>query len=632
MYIVNSETSFRTHPVKLAEMLGNIHSGTTVLPNFQRKWVWEPERVRELIISVAYHYPAGSLLTMPIASKTFDLRPFQGAPETTNTRSLMVLDGQQRLTSLYQALYRREGVEYKTSVYTFYLDVNHLMSDPDGKIEEGEPLFDTALYFVKQEKDGRRYRYEGLRRTYELTNTEDEVIAGALPLGLIFEADGALTDWRDKYLGKIVQNEENKYEKHLELLNRWDALVKSWLSRIRQYEFPVVEISSSVPLGAICHIFEKVNSQGVPLDVFELCTAILWAQGFYLNVEWDNTRKALTEGSYLKMQPLAGTPFLQSLSLLESITRKRANTDPATRVAVTCRKKDLMALDKAGVEKHWGLVVEGYEEASRFMMDQGIVHERVLPYSTMIVPLAAIFSDLLHRKGQVATKAAWPKIVKWYWCSVFGQRYSSQIEFASAVDFEQVVRWVEEGSPEPDAVRTFTFRADILQEVSSIRNVIYKGILSLLVRDGARDFGGGGKLTTDLFYETAQDHHHIFPTKAAEALKIKDARINTIVNKSLISASSNKSIGGRKPSVYLKTLQDKLGEEVQLDGILNTHFVDAEILASDNWDAFMRDRRKKLCVLIEKTCGGVIQPFSDTEAALEIEEDENEEDYPQVAG
>ena len=82
MYIVDeSEELFTAKPSQLSQLLNGINQGVTVLPNFQRPWVWEPERVRELIISVAYKFPAGSLLTMPIASETFNMRRFEGSPD-----------------------------------------------------------------------------------------------------------------------------------------------------------------------------------------------------------------------------------------------------------------------------------------------------------------------------------------------------------------------------------------------------------------------------------------------------------------------------------------------------------------------------------------------------------------------
>ena len=598
----------------LIELLPAIHRHKIALPEFQRPWVWEPEMVRDLIISVAYRYPAGSLLTMPLTRDGFALRPFAGSgDEWKNTPNLLILDGQQRMTSLYQALYSQDGVHYKRRIYHFYLDVAILMADPDG-IDVGEPYFEDALFYVREEKKGRRVRYDALQPKYELTTFEDELEAGALRLGGIFDND-ALTKWKEQYLDRQMTDSDN-HTRYQELNRQWDSLVHTWITRIRTYRFPVVDLVGSMPLKAICHIFEKVNSTGVPLDVFDLCNAILWAQGFHLNHTWDKTQKELKKA--LPMQPLSGTHFLQGLSLLDSLDRKRTNPDQE--LAVNCRKQDLMTMRRDTIEKWWDILVDGYKEAARFMTDQGILSRRILPYRTLITPLSAVFAYLKWSKGDAHVGAAWAKVERWYWCSVFSQRYSSQVETASARDFEQVLNWIDGGQP-PDVVRTFGFRSDILQEITSIRNAMYKGVLCLLARNGAKDFGGGGKLSTNLFYGTNQDHHHIFPTNAFKQLGIRDPRANTIVNKTLISYAVNRSIGGRRPSVYVKHWQGKL-EDGRFDEILETHQIDSIALSSDNWEAYLLDRREKLRQLIASVCGGNIQPFSDA-AELDVEEDED---------
>ena len=369
MNIPGEGNLFTAKPEPLLDLLTGIHKHKTALPDFQRKWVWEPQMVSDLIISVAYRYPAGSLLTMPVTITNFALRPFEGSGEVLKEKpSLMILDGQQRLTSLYQALYRREGVHYNGRNYHFYLDVPMLMSGPDGDIDVGDPFFDKALFSIVEEKKGKRIRYLGLKPQYEITTFDEELTVGALPLGICFDSD-SLADWKQKYL---IKNSQNEMQRFLYLDNLWNRLVQPWLSRIRNYPFPVVELRQDMPLGAICHIFEKVNSTGVPLDVFDLCNAILWAQDFHLNREWDKTLKQFNQQNILSMQPLYGTYFLQGISLLDSLDRKRKRTFQDERLAVACRKQDLMALTKDVVLKWWEVLTKGYEEASKFMTDQGI--------------------------------------------------------------------------------------------------------------------------------------------------------------------------------------------------------------------------------------------------------------------
>lgn len=622
MHLPSEGDLFTPKSETLESLLPDIHRHKIALPNFQRPWVWGPEMVRDLIISVAYRYPAGSLLTMPISRTGFALRPFEGSGDAlTDSPHLMILDGQQRLTSLYQAVFRKDGVHYQGRVYHFYVDITTLLADPDG-FDVGDPYFDKALFYVIQDKrTGKRIRYDGLKPLYELTTPTQEIAAGAMPMGFIFDTD-QLANWKKQYF----LTKTSDLAEYMELDGLWGKLAQPWFQRLKTYRFPVVELDRNMPLGAICHIFEKVNSTGVPLDVFDLCNAILWAQGFHLNEEWYGNKEKVGISQelqkHLPMQKLSGTHFLQGLALLDSLDRKRAN--PGTGIAVNCRKQDLMAMNRATVERWWPLLAAGYEEAARFMKEQGILSWRILPYTTIIIPLSTIFADLLQRKGITATRAAWSKISQWYWCSVFSQRYSSQVESGAARDYDQVMQWLEGGDP-PEVVRTFTFRSDALQEIRSIRNVIYKGVLCLLARRGAKDFGGGGTLSTDLFFDTNQDHHHIFPKDAFKRLGIADWRMDTIVNKTLISANVNRSIGGSLPSEYVSKWRNELGQEAY-DDILTSHLVNPDLFITNDWTAFMRDRREQLRQLIQAVCGGVVQPFSDL-AELDADEEVDADEY-----
>lgn len=604
MHIPDEGNIFTPMSGPLIELLGDINTHKTALPDFQRPWVWEPQMVRDLLISVAHRYPAGSLLTMPITGSAFALRAFEGAGDlrAADKPNMMVLDGQQRLTSLYQALYRREGVQFKKRTFYFYLDVAQLLAGGDVR----DNVFADALFYVVQEKTGKRVRYDGLAPIYELTTHEQEVASGALPLNILFDVNGALSKWKDGYL---EARSDKDWDRYMSVKADWDKRVQPWLDRIRSYPFPVVQLRQDMPLGAICHIFEKVNSTGVPLDVFDLCTAILWAQGYSLNEEWARTRKRMEQTNVLLMQPkpFSGAHFLQGIALLDSLDRKRAN--PGQRIAVSCRKEDLMKLDAATVQRWWPLLVEGYQEASSFLTNQGVLSERILPYSTLIIPLTAMLADLRKRKGDAHVAEAWPKIARWYWCSVFTQRYSSQVESAASLDLEQTLNWVDGVGEAPDVVRTFSFRPDSLQEITSIRNAIYKGILCLLAREGAEDFGGKGKLSIALFYDSHEDHHHIFPTEALRQMSVNDPRGDTIVNKTLISAAVNRSIGSKRPSQYATSLSAGDIGAPGFDAILRSHRIDPGALRADDWDAFVLTRREQLRQLIVTACGAV-QPFS----------------------
>ena len=123
-----------TNPRALKDLLSEIHSRTMALPDFQRDFVWEPAATQELIFSIASNYPAGSILRVRDAKRVFAAREFEGAPALAGAKhTFLVLDGQQRLTSLYQAFY---GV----GEHRYYLDLKKLLDGAD---------FEEALFHVR---------------------------------------------------------------------------------------------------------------------------------------------------------------------------------------------------------------------------------------------------------------------------------------------------------------------------------------------------------------------------------------------------------------------------------------------------------------------------------------------------
>jgi hypothetical protein len=101
----NMGAIFETNPVFLSGLLGDLKTGKVQLPDFQRGWVWDDERIRGVLASVSRSFPIGALMVLETGGETrFHPRPVEGVelPHELDPE-LLVLDGQQRLTSLFQA-------------------------------------------------------------------------------------------------------------------------------------------------------------------------------------------------------------------------------------------------------------------------------------------------------------------------------------------------------------------------------------------------------------------------------------------------------------------------------------------------------------------------------------------------
>src|ERR1700756_1456400 len=104
-----SGSTFKTNPFKLKELLEDCHRGILQLPDFQRSWVWDEDRIKSLIASISRAFPVGALMTLQTGGPVnFKPRPIEGAPPEAKlaTPQALLLDGQQRMTSLYQVTLR----------------------------------------------------------------------------------------------------------------------------------------------------------------------------------------------------------------------------------------------------------------------------------------------------------------------------------------------------------------------------------------------------------------------------------------------------------------------------------------------------------------------------------------------
>ena len=142
-----------TNPRALKDLLSEIRNCTTVLPDFQRDFVWEPSATQELIVSIASNYPAGSILRVRDAKRVFAVREFEGAPVLNGAKhTFLVLDGQQRLTSLYQAFY---GV----GEHRYFLSLDKLIEGAD---------FEEAIFHVRASTKWAKAREDFAQQANEL--------------------------------------------------------------------------------------------------------------------------------------------------------------------------------------------------------------------------------------------------------------------------------------------------------------------------------------------------------------------------------------------------------------------------------------------------------------------------------
>jgi hypothetical protein len=551
--------SWTTDSLTLRQLLASIHDRERGLPDFQRDFVWDPDATQELICSVASTYPAGSLLEIRNTGNLLKPREVEGAPSLDGRQpSYLILDGQQWLTSLYQALY---GV----GEHRYFLRLSEMMSKDDDPTDD----FETAIFHLKKEKGEKLYG--------TLARQANELV---LPLAAVF-GEGGFFNWLDRALEhkNLARNAER------ELRERLRDVYEAWIKPIEDYPFPLVTLSEKTEMDAVCTIFETLNRRGVKLTVFELLTARFWSKGESLRDRW---AQACDEYPDLDEEGFGIDPYyvLQAIALM------------AEDRAPSCKRRDVLELKPEEVTRRWGAAVDGLAEGLEILRTEcGIVARDLLPYETMLYPLAAVWARGRRAKG-AAHGAHRDKLILWFWCSVFGQAYENSPNSQAAKDVAELRRWFE-GGEAPATVRGFEFDSSQLRETTTRQRALFRGVLAAVVRHGARDFHRVERLDAKLLEEEKVDVHHIFPRRFLGD-RYPARLVNSALNQTLIDARTNRSIGGRAPSQYIDVVEKGL-KAGRLVDVLRSHLVSKEAEAAlrrDDFDGFLRAREATIAAEI----------------------------------
>jgi hypothetical protein len=621
-------STFQTNPFDLHKLLEDCHHGTLQLPDFQRSWVWDEDRIKSLIASVSRAFPVGALMTLEAGGPVnFKPRTVEGAPlesKQTMPRSLL-LDGQQRMTSLYQVTLRGKVVETVTPKKKkvkrwFYLDIRKSL-DPSADREE-------AIVGVPEDRIVRTDF--GREVVLDLSSADREYETLMYPVSQVFEWDR----WQDGF------NSHWRGDHNETIREEFRAFKRQVLENFKYYRVPVITLDCSTSKEAVCVVFEKVNTGGKPLDAFELVTAMYAASGHELRKDWygDEVTKGRHRRFAETLRPagldtgiiaeVSNTDFLQAVSLFYTRDRRRAAEQAGKQgkelPPVTGNRQALLNLPLEAYRKYEALVESGFIKAAKFLHTLSIYRIFDLPYQSQIVPLAAILADIGDSWEHDATRA---KLTRWYWNGVFGELYGSAVETRIARDFMEVPAWLK-GGPEPSTISDTTFRADRLKTMRMRLSAAYKGVNALLMKEGAKDFRSGQRFDHTVFFGENVDIHHIFPQEWCKRRGIKPAVYDSIINKTPLSYRTNRIIGGEAPSAYLSRLE--AGNDAaqgipreRINEYLRSHLIDPDLLRADEFYAFLEDRQKRLLALIEQATGKAAYVGGVEEEGQDVEVDED---------
>jgi hypothetical protein len=485
----------------IRDLNAQIRKGEIKVPKFQRPFVWEPDQALALLDSVANNYPVGSLLLWRTAQKLKterDIGAFRLPQVDDLTPTEYVLDGQQRLTVLYSVL-----------------------GAPD----------DAPGFAASYDLDGEKFL------------SSSEVAAGihVFPLRWLYETTKLLN----------FRTALQAHAKADELQKRFDALVDTFTS----YQIPVVTLRD-LSIEEVCPIFERINSSGTPLSIFDLMVAATWSNDFDLNDQVAEITLALKPKNY---GDIKGTTVLKCLAAVQSDSVNRER---------------ILALRQVGDNvQNMNALVQKTQKALLRAVDQLLTDFKI--YSLDFLPYEAHLVILTHilAKHSTLSAAQMKRMRQWFWRSSFAERYRGAPDSFVTRDLELVLNFVNSGKgaqasdfgevPKESDLKTSVFRKN---------NSRSRAFTLALAKTSPLNLTNGSPVDTAdaLSVYNKKQFHHIFPEAFLRRTNPKVER-SFMLNFCMLAASENNLISDEDPQVYLPKIVADLGSHA--DAVLRSNLM-----------------------------------------------------------
>ena len=568
---------FKSDNELLSSLLDKVENHDIQLPDFQRGWVWEDNRVKALLASLTLKYPVGAIMLLESGGDFhFKCKNIEGSGDEYKNPEGMILDGQQRMTSTFQAMRSKNAVstwsDQKKAIKRFYyLDIEKALNTTTDRID--------AIISVDENKQIRGNI--GRDVLLDLSTEELEFKNKMIPFNKMTQAN-EINEWRNKY--------QDYYNFEPNIIKEYQQIDTNIIQPILNYRIPIIKVLKEAPKEAVCQVFENVNQGGVPLTVFELLTATFAADNFDLKEHWNKVKEIFEQ--YETLKKFDNTSFLIAMTLL--IAMRKNST-------VSCKRKDVLNLDYKDYEKNEEDLVNGFKKAYKLLVEMNIYSVYDIPYSTQLIPLAVICTLLDKEFENSSIKE---KIKQWFWCGVFGELYGGANETRYALDVKQVYDWIKGKEELPKTINDCNFNTMRLLGLQTKNSAAYKGIMALILNNRSCDWINGMEMGVQTYLDERSDIHHIFPQDYCIKMNYDKKKWNSIINKTPLFFSTNRYIGGTSPSDYMnKIIRNKNISKEQLKSHISSHMINADLLENNKFEEFIIDRAIKILDGIERCTG-----------------------------
>lgn len=533
--------------MKVRELIDAIRKRDLTLPEFQREYVWTLDQSKQLISSLYKGYPVGGLLFWKTDNPP-ELKNITALPQRLGTIEV-ILDGQQRLTTLYMLL------TGEIPPYYVERDITH---DP------------RHLYFNLDEGDFQYYqpsRMDGNDLWHRVVDCFPQAVN-------VFQ---------------IAQNRAANNEDSFQLAQRYnDNLTR--LRQIQELDLPVQVVPVDATIERAIDIFDLVNSQGTKLTDAELALT-------HVTGKWPQARRILKD----KITKLEAQHFYFDLTFVT-----RALTGVVTNRALY---EHIHSRPKPELVAGWNNLSQILDYLASVLPGHAFIHSTEdINSPNVLIPIVVYLS--LHDQ-HFADETSLKQAIRWLYLANIWSRYAGQTDQRLEKDVQWVVREESPWAALCDEIVDQRGRIQVDPndlEGHGTQNPLFKMAYVIAKSQGAVDWFNGVPLTAAGGPHYRIHKHHIFP----QALLYKNGYeadnhlhrkiVNEIANLAFLTADSNLSLADSDPAMYLPRINDRY------PGALAHQFIpmDPALWKVESYEDFLTARRKLISLKINEYLNGMI--------------------------
>ncbi len=572
-------------------------NGTLALPDFQRSWVWNPARTAQYLMAVMKNRPTGTFLILESAREPqFGSRRFNGMSTQTGRAKELVLDGQQRLTSLWKALGGEANPRHR-----FYLQVPDLAT-LDLNVA-GVTFYSPGTGFGRRLEDP-RFAYDNK----------------CVPIDILFDRKAQLDKETGTELGEIWHwchtAQGNGGSRDVALL---DKAIRTHLREELLFNRHLwyCNLYKSTKTSVAVDIFVETNSSSVQIKRFDIVVAL--ARGKYgedlREKVHDSVRSSDLMEHYFKPDseewiPDVGEWMLRVACLKSGRAPKESNYEDAFESMIV--NDGLAGLDD---------LLKDLEATLRIAARQGSPTMRTLPSWPPLHVIAAIQGKANGLRDPLKINQQDKLMSAYYWRSLVTNRHEAQANDRLLGDYTDLCRCIAEISEHGRVVGLLpeVFNEDVHpvpgtdQLVESLPWIgsgrLGRAVAALVSRRGPLDWATGQKFDAERIRELEDkrrlDRHHVFPRDILKREGIDRTRIQHGLNGVLLSRFTNRRLAKSDPRDYFDDILEGGVSEDDLRDRVESHLVPYDAMwtkgtIEKRYSQYIKARAKRVSSEIKK--------------------------------